>query len=106
MQFTGSIPLELMELTDLEVFELSDNLLTGFIPSEIGLLKELGEWNCGGRFERVPCCISNFAYLESSVYLGTSRNELRGPLPSTIGLLTKLGTNLTDTCALPVLGNN
>jgi Leucine-rich repeat (LRR) protein len=68
-QLTGSIPSSMASLTNLLYLYLSDNQLTGSIPSSMGLLTKL-----------------------ETLYLYD--NQLSGIIPSSMGLLTKLSTLL------------
>ena len=68
-QLTGSIPPEIVNLTNLTYLRLYDNQLTGSIPPEIGDLTNL-------------------------TWLQLHNNQLTGSIPSEIGNLTNL-TNLT-----------
>ena len=68
----GTLPVELFTQNDqLESLDASINLVSGTIPTEIGLLSKLSS-------------------------LSFSENMLTGPLPTEIGLLTKLTTLLLD----------
>ena len=64
-QLTGAIPTELGSLTNLEVLSLWGNQLTGPIPAELGSLTNLEQ-------------------------LGLSQNQLAGPIPSALSRLTSL----------------
>ena len=64
-QLHGRIPLELGGLEDLRLLDLSGNQLGGAIPGELGDLRELA-------------------------YLSLSRNQLSGPIPSALGDLLQL----------------
>ncbi|GLJ38990.1 hypothetical protein SUGI_0794750 [Cryptomeria japonica] len=63
---TGSVPIPSVPASDLELLDLSQNRFTGFIPVEIGSL------------------------LPNIEFLLYSENDLRGDIPTSIGLLQKL----------------
>ena len=86
---SGEIPSEIGDLTSLERLNLSANNLIGAIPSSIGDLTALEElWLYGNILTGgIPSSISNLAALES---LWLSSNALTGRIPSGIGDLTAL----------------
>jgi len=72
---------------------LSLNSLTGTIPSEIGVLAQLGRYYC--------CCLGLCNYFSAHAFLvcpfteyfDLHVNALTGSIPSEIGLLTDLSKN-------------
>ena len=89
-ELTGSIPPEIGHLTKLIKLKLDRNELTGEIPPTIGNLVELR--NLGSSFNNhtgiIPQEIGNLTKLHT---LDFTRNELTGPIPSNIGNLKNLG---------------
>jgi len=81
---TGPLPTQLGQLTNLELIELGDNNFSGSIPTEIGLMVSLSSVDLRG-------------------------NSLTGPIPSEIGLITYLteirldGNNFTGTIPAEVV---
>jgi hypothetical protein len=67
--------------------ELSINILTGTIPSEIGLLSKLTRLALNSVTGTIP---SEVGLLTKLTYLDLWRNSLTGTIPSEVGLLTKL----------------
>lgn len=72
--------------------DLSVNLLTGSIPTEIGLAADLGE------LARLGCIFWNAALSHLLSFLidilGLFQNRLTGRLPSELGKVSRLGTFL------------
>ncbi|CAN1795704.1 Probable LRR receptor-like serine/threonine-protein kinase At1g74360 [Linum perenne] len=82
-QFTGSIPEEYGNLTDIQALDLSFNRLTGSIPSSLGELKYLlwlmlANNTLSGR---IP---SELGRCNSLLWLNLSNNRLSGTIPSQI----------------------
>ncbi|CAN1312416.1 Probable LRR receptor-like serine/threonine-protein kinase At1g74360 [Linum perenne] len=80
-QFTGSIPEEYGNLTDIQALDLSFNRLTGSIPSSLGELKYLlwlmlANNTLSGR---IP---SELGRCNSLLWLNLSNNRLSGTIPS------------------------
>ena len=83
---TGEIPSEIGDLTSLETLELGGNL-TGAIPAEIGKLTRLEELSLGNNFTgAIPAEIGNLTNLR---WLSLS-GKLTGAIPTEIGKLTRL----------------
>ena len=85
----GDIPPEIEKLSELEVLYLNANKLTGTIPREIGslsLLREIDlEWN---RFEgSIPTELGD---LENLIFLDFADNNLIGTIPESFIALTQL----------------
>ena len=92
----GSLPRELMLLTDLVVLDVDHNKLTGSIPNEYAVLTDLrylyGKHNqLTGQI--TPDLIRNMTQLEE---LQLSVNMIQGPLPTELNLLTKLRVLFLD----------
>ncbi len=99
---TGTIPSDIGNLTELWHLDLGVNNLTGEIPNSIGNLKKLKFLYLWGNklTGSIPNSIGNLTKLLS---LGISFNKLSGSIPSEIGNLTSLSSiilhknNLTGT---------
>lgn len=85
--FTGPIPRA--SNPGLETFDLSNNMLSGNIPEEIGLFSSLRVLDFGGNVleGKIPMSITNVTSLE---FLTLSSNQLVGEIPPGIGLMKKL----------------
>ena len=93
---TGSIPMEIGDLINLEILYLNENQLTGEIPSEIGNLINLSKLNLSynSLTGSIPTEIGNLINLER---LHLHENQLTGEIPSEIGNLINLSQlNLSD----------
>ena len=68
---------------------ISDNELTGNIPSSLGMLTELiGMYLDGNKLNgTIP---STLGFLEDLLYLQLNNNQLSGFIPSTLGSLTNI----------------
>ena len=88
-QFHGRIPPELGDLHDLRVLELSGNQLDGSIPDELGELRKLEYLNLSRNqlSGRIPSALGDLPDLRSLFLL---RNRLGGPIPEELGNLEKL----------------
>ena len=87
--FTGEIPSEIGQLTDLEHLKLNGNQLTGEIPSEIGQLTDLEYLylNDNQLTGEIPPEIGNLTNLN---YWFVYQNQLTGEIPSEIGNLINI----------------
>ena len=85
-QLTGSIPEELGDLTNLEFLSLFDNHLTGSIPKELGSLTNL-KWMNLGENQLTGTIPEELGNLKS---LNLYDNQLTGTLPAVLGNLTNL----------------
>jgi hypothetical protein len=88
-QLTGSIPVELGNLTNLIELSLSVNQLTGSIPSELGNLTNLQRLDLYSNqlSGSIPSELGNLTNLTS---LNLYSNQLSGSIPSELGNLTAL----------------
>ncbi|GAB5520406.1 MAG: hypothetical protein RhofKO_26570 [Rhodothermales bacterium] len=88
-QLTGTIPSEIGDLTALTNWELSGNGLTGVIPDAIGRLFSLKffSMNQNQLTGTIPAEVGQLTNLTS---LNLNNNELTGALPAEIGQLTNL----------------
>ena len=106
---TGSIPLELGNLTELYSLSLGDNELTGSIPPELRNLTNLIRFYLDNNqlIGTIPSWLGNLTKLE---HLELDGNQLTGTIPPKLGNLINLqGLHLEDnelTGTIPVeLGN-
>lgn len=88
-RLTGNIPPELGLLKNLETLRLGENLLTGSIPAEMGGLSNLREVNLTdnqltGELPSELCELTNLEHL----FLAS--NEFFGSIPAALGQLTNL----------------
>jgi len=129
-KLTGTIPIELGNLSNLDWVQLSYNSLSGIIPSALGNLTKLKSLylNSNSLSGNVPRELGNllklnslylqtnlltgripsdFGKLESLINLDLSNNSLSGTIPSEIGGLTKLNdlTLKNNTFSLPKPGS-
>ena len=100
--YTGTIPTEIGELTNLKELRVGDNTLTGSLPSELGRLtgltkelafhNQLDSANNGGLSGTIPTEVGRLTILAEKfkVY----QNALTGDLPTEIGLLTNMKNEL------------
>ena len=108
-QLTGSIPLEIGNLVNLEQLWLYQNQLIGTIPSEIWTLTNLQRMSLrSNQFTgSIPLEIGNLTNL---TYLYLYDNQLTGSIPSEIGSLTNLtrlglSDNQFNSSIPPEIGN-
>jgi hypothetical protein len=77
-----------------EAISLSANRMTGFIPSEIGLLTKLGtsSWQRGSALFVAARCNQSFSctVYPTVVALNLENNKFSGTIPTEIALLTSL----------------
>jgi Leucine-rich repeat (LRR) protein len=85
----GSIPLEVGNLTGLQILNLNYNNLTGTIPDTIRNLTRLIHFNLSSNslIGTIPAWIGNITNLYS---LSIIHNQLTGSIPSSLGRLTNL----------------
>ncbi|KAK7260593.1 hypothetical protein RIF29_26774 [Crotalaria pallida] len=93
---SGTIPLEIYELTRLQSLNLSHNQLMGMIPQEIGNLKQLESIDLSSNrlSGEIPQSMSGLSYLGD---LNLSFNNFMGKIPS--------GTQLEGFTNLSYIGN-
>ena len=105
-RLSGIIPSALGNLTKLTSLRLYNNSLSGNVPRELGNLSKLDSLFLQSNFltGRIP---SDFGKLESLVTLDLSNNSLSGTIPIEIGDLTKLNdlTLKNNTFSLPKPGS-
>lgn len=85
--FSGSLPSEVGLLTSLTRLGLNGNVLTGSLPSELGLLTSLFELRLG-RNSLTGTLPSDLGSLTRLSVLVLSGNSMTGTLPSELGLLS------------------
>ncbi|PWA48770.1 Leucine-rich repeat-containing protein [Artemisia annua] len=89
--FSGSIPVSLSKLTDLEEISFSHNKLNGEIPSEIGKLEKLKSLDLS--YNAINGSIPvDFSKLTSLTSLNLAHNSLNGQIPSFLGDELKLAS--------------
>jgi len=88
-RLTGYIPSEIGLLTAMTSLGLNYNHLTGSIPSEVGQLTAMTTLDLrnNGLTGSIP---SEVGLLTAMTYLGLSDNSLTGSIPSEVGLLTAM----------------
>lgn len=86
---SGSLPREIGNFSGIDNLSLRGNSLTGAIPTEIGNLVLITSLNLNGNnlAGEIPKSIGNLKQLQ---YLQLADNYLNGPIPSEIGALTNL----------------
>ena len=87
----GLLPVELANLTELRVLDLSNNEFLSSIPSELGSLAHLRQLDLSGNLlsQTVPPELGNLAKLTT---LDLSENHLSGSIPPELGDLAELVT--------------
>ena len=88
-ELTGEIPSELGNLSNLQDLLLDENQLTGEIPSELGNLSNLQHLILRKNLlsGKIPLELGNLSKLQ---YLFLDENQLSGEIPSELGNLSKL----------------
>lgn len=88
-QLTGTIPIEISQLSNLMFLDVSNNEIEGAIPEELGSIETLMGLNLSHNVltGNIPDELGN---LTNVMILDLSHNELNGSMPSTIGNMTSL----------------
>ena len=88
-QFTGVIPKELGQLSDLRQLHLDDNQLTGLIPIDMGQFSELEQLYLGNNqlTGSIPKELGQLARMRE---LNLYNNQLTGSIPTELGRLSQL----------------
>ena len=88
-QLTGPIPMELGQLSQLRRLSLGGNQLTGPIPMELGQLSQLELLHLGGNqlTSEIPAELGRLSQLK---WLHLDDNQLTGPIPTELGQLSDL----------------
>ncbi|KAG7957012.1 hypothetical protein I3843_11G153600 [Carya illinoinensis] len=99
LNFTGVLPAEFGELTNLRILDLTHNYINGSIPTSFAQLPLVNLSLLGNRISGVPPEIGDISSLEELIL---EDNLLKGPLPESLGNLSNLrrlllsGNNFTD----------
>jgi Leucine-rich repeat (LRR) protein len=105
-QFSGTLPSEFFSNTLMAEFLVQGNMLSGSIASEIGKWSSLVELQLDGNFLMTGTVPTEVGLLEELAKLRLGGNPFSGPLPSEIGALSaleELAINSTDlTGTIPV----
>ncbi|KAL3925923.1 MAG: hypothetical protein SGILL_000066 [Bacillariaceae sp.] len=80
----GTLPLEISLLSSLELLQVNENILTGFLPTSLGGLEQLREIHLS---QIMP---PQLGQLKSLKQLLLDRNTLVGPIPRDFGQLEQL----------------
>ena len=88
-ELNGELPVELGDLTSLQILYLSQNMLSGEIPAELGDLSSLQILYLWGNelSGAIPAALGDLASLQ---ILDISQNELSGAIPLTLPALSQL----------------
>lgn len=89
-QLIGSIPVELVQLTNLEGIWLSENKLKGAIPKELGQLTNLNRALWLNDNQLTGVIPKELALLTQIGSLNLSNNQLTGSIPAELRRLTKI----------------
>ncbi|XP_052486470.1 receptor-like protein 34 isoform X2 [Gossypium raimondii] len=93
-RLSGKIPIGLFECKELQDIDLADNSLEGILPKEIGNLTMLNTLHLhNNMIEGIPEQIGDLLNLET---FGLSSNQLKGHLPSSIGIIPHQIGNLVN----------
>jgi len=88
---TGTIPTEIGILSSLEYLYISRTSLSGTIPTEFGQLTQLYWFDLGPAPSISSTLPSEFGQLTGLNYMDVSRSNLYGNIPSELGLMTNIG---------------
>jgi len=87
---TGTIPTEIGILSLLEYLSISRTSLSGTIPTEFGQLSQLYQFDLGPVPYVTGTLPSEFGQLTSLSYMDISRSNLSGNIPSELGTMTNM----------------
>ena len=106
---SGSLPIELGQLSNIQIISLPNNQLVGAIPYELGNLSQLRELNFNNNIlaGNIPLELANLSNL---TVLNLGNNVLSGAIPNVLEFLRnlqvlELGQNLLSGPIPPELGN-
>tara|TARA_B110000208_G_scaffold114901_1_gene141146 strand:- start:686 stop:1432 length:747 start_codon:yes stop_codon:yes gene_type:complete len=89
LKISGTIPIDVGQMTELNILYLSNNQISGTIPDAIDQLTELTEW--GLKNNTISGTIPDaFGQLTKLQFLELYTNEISGTIPDAIGQLTEL----------------
>ena len=93
--FSGPIPLNIGELSSLEILDISGNLLNGSIPSSISKLKDLNEIDLSNNHlsGKMPKNWNDLHHLDT---IDLSKNKLSGGIPSSMCSISLFNLILGD----------
>ena len=89
-RLSGTVPVELGQLSALMTLELHDNRLHGRIPSELGSLEDLRALDLSGNQQLESAIPDELGELRQLEHLDLSGNRLSGPVPPALGDLPHL----------------
>lgn len=87
---SGSIPLELWSLTNLQSLDFTDTALSGNVTSEIAQMMSLSSINFLGNINLLGTIPSEIGLMTSLTRLHVATNSFHGTIPTEIGLLSGL----------------
>ena len=89
-RLSGTVPVELGQLSALTMLELRGNRLHGPIPPELGHLEDLRVLDLSSNYQLSGAIPDELGQLAKLEYLNLSRNQLSGRIPSALGDLPDL----------------
>jgi Leucine-rich repeat (LRR) protein len=93
---TGTLPGTLCNLTQAQVFDFSDNQLSGTIPDSLGLCEELVVLGLNTNSELIGCIPDTLGRCTQLAELNLGSTMLTGSIPASFGQLTQLTSLRVD----------